>query len=469
MKKNIIKEGQYAMTQFKKFAEHISSCFSPSAIQEFSQKSKIVKRKRVFTTDHLLWLCVWQEKNMGDSSLIDMCASLWQQFGIKISPEGLNQRFNEKSTAFLKLLFHSILEKQTPDLAAIQHAYSTHFNRIRILDSTSFQLPNTFSDKYPGNGGSGKKASVKIHLEYDLTSGEFLSVHIGPGKNNDRQFLPLSGNSILPNDLCIRDLGYFKLADLANWHASSAYFLSRIKVNTTIYTLNSEETKKSLRFSSVELYQYLYKLNPGESTEILEVYLGQKRAFPSRLIIYRLTADQLKLRRKKQEKISAASGFDYKKKTITLSELNLFITNVPCSKLSLDDVSKFYSLRWQIELLFKTWKSYFKIHRAKTSKIERFDCQLYGRLISILLSTSLMFQMRQYLYNKQRKELSELKCMRMIYNKIEEIGCLIRKSANLTQLAKLLNKIFSTIDWLGTKCRRYEKPTVFNILFMPSF
>ena len=209
-------------------------------------------------------------------------------------------------------------------------------------------------------------------------------------------------------------MGYFKLADLANWHASSAYFLSRIKVNTTIYTLNAEETKKSLRFSSVELYQYLSKLNPGESTEIPEVYLGQKRAFPSRLIIYRLTAEQLKLRRKKQEKISAASGFDYKKKTITLSELNLFITNVPCSKLSLDDVSKFYSLRWQIELLFKTWKSYFKIHRAKTSKIERFDCQLYGRLISILLSTSLMFQMRQYLYMKQRKELSELKCMRMI-------------------------------------------------------
>lgn len=176
----------------------------------------------------------------------------------------------------MTLLFQHILEKQQPDLAVIKHAYSSHFRRIRLLDSTAFQLPNRFSDQYPGTGGSGKKASIKIQLEYNLSTGEFLNVHVGPGKNNDRQFLPYSRNSILPNDLCIRDLGYFKLTDLAFWHEQQAYFLTRIKANTTIFTLNPTVKNPSEQFSKVDLHAYLDTLSYGESAEIPEVYLGKK-------------------------------------------------------------------------------------------------------------------------------------------------------------------------------------------------
>ncbi|MBM7690560.1 hypothetical protein [Enterococcus ureilyticus] len=145
------------MTSFKKIAEYLSSCFTPSVIQELSHKSNLIQRKRTFTIDHLLWLFVFQEKNIGESSLTDMCASLWEKFGVRISPEGLNQRFDDHSEQFLALLFQYILEKQQPDLAVIKHAYSPHFRRIRLLDSTAFQLPNRFSDQYLGLVAVGKK------------------------------------------------------------------------------------------------------------------------------------------------------------------------------------------------------------------------------------------------------------------------------------------------------------------------
>ncbi|MFC0405337.1 IS4 family transposase [Enterococcus ureilyticus] len=217
-----------------------------------------------------------------------------------------------------------------------------------------------------------------MQLEYNLSTGEFLNVHVGPGKNNDRQFLPYSRNSILPNDLCIRDLGYFKLTDLAFWHEQQAYFLTRIKANTTIFTLNLTVKNPSEQFSQVDLHAYLDTLSYGESAEIPEVYLGKKCLSPCRLVLYRLTPEQLEVRRKKQVKVSTSLKFDYSEKTIALSEFNLFITNVPCNKLPLHDISKLYSLRWQMELIFKTWKSYFNIHRTKTSKPQRFNCQLYG-------------------------------------------------------------------------------------------
>lgn len=198
-----------------------------------------------------------------------------------------------------------------------------------MLDSTAFQLPNRFVDQYPGTGGSGKKASIKIQLEYNLSTGEFLNVQVGPGKNNNRQFLPISRNAILPNDLCSRDLGYFKLTALSVWHEQQAYFLSRIKANTTVFTLNTLEKNKSKQFSPVDLCQFLDTLNYGESTEISEVYLGKRRLFPCRLAIYRLTPEQLKIRRKKQVKISAALKFDYTEKTLALSELNFFYYYCP--------------------------------------------------------------------------------------------------------------------------------------------
>ena len=55
---------------------------------------------------------------------------------------------------------------------------------------------------------------------------------------------------------------------------------------------------------------------------------------------------------------------------------------------------KFILLRWQVEIMFKVWKSIFKISNTKNNKhikIQRFKCFLYGRLISILFSSGIVF------------------------------------------------------------------------------
>jgi hypothetical protein len=64
-------------------------------------------------------------------------------------------------------------------------------------------------------------------------------------------------------------------------------------------------------------------------------------------------------------------GIVYKERSKRLSAINVYITNVSSEAIPTDQVHAFYSLRWQIELLFKTWKSFFQIDQCKEIKQER--------------------------------------------------------------------------------------------------
>lgn len=96
------------------------------------------------------------------------------------------------------------------------------------------------STVYPGSGGSGKASGVKVQLEYDLLSGQFLHVQVAPGKQNDVNYGKEIQSTVDLQDLCIRDLGYFSLSDFDAIQQKGAYYLSRLKMNTKIYQKNAD-------------------------------------------------------------------------------------------------------------------------------------------------------------------------------------------------------------------------------------
>ncbi|AIK38015.1 transposase DDE domain protein [Bacillus pseudomycoides] len=138
------------------------------------------------------------------------------------------------------------------------------------------------------------------------------------------------------------------------------------------------------------------------------------------------------------------------------------MTNIPTEWVPKEKICDLYSLRWQIELLFKIWKSWFQIHRCKSIKQERLECHLYGQLISILLCSSTMFKMRELLLRKKQKELSEYKAMYMIKDYFLLFHQALHK--NTQELSKVLLRQFNLLQHNGRKSHRYEKKTVFDIL-----
>ncbi|MCY8956650.1 IS4 family transposase [Bacillus cereus] len=457
------------LDELQPIAEELQRHMSPHVLEHLAKEKGFVQRKSKYQAKELVALCVWLSQQVASTSLTQLCSCLEVSTGVLISPEGLNQRFNASAVQFLEQVLAKLLTQRIHSTKEIIHQYTTTFKHIRILDSTTFQLPDKFSSHYQGSGGSSHTAGVKIQLEYDLLSGKFLHVYVGEGRENDKTFGSTSLQTIQPKDLYIRDLGYFDLHDLQNIHDKEAYYVSRLKLNSRIYRKNDKPeyfqngtVKKGTLYIQLDMEELMNQLTPGQTTEISEAYIGQYQKLPARVIIHRLTKEQTEKRLKEQAKKEKKKGITYKERSKRLSGINVYITNLSAENVPTEHIHDLYSLRWQIEILFKTWKSFFQIDKCKEIKKERLECHLYGQLISILLCSSMMFKMRQLLLDKKKKELSEYKSIYMIKNYYLLFYEGLQQGIH--ELLKVLLRLFYLLEKNGRKSHRYEKKTVFDIL-----
>ncbi|PFQ78242.1 IS4 family transposase [Bacillus thuringiensis] len=431
------------------FAEELYQYFTPSFLEELAKELDFVQRKRKFSGHDLATICVWVSQRISSDSLVRLCSQLHTATGTLISPEGLNKRFNKKAVCFLKHVFSALLKNKVCETSLILSSSIAYFQRIRILDATIFQVPKHLASVYPGSGGCAQTAGIKIQLEYDLHSGQFLNFQVEPGKNNDKTFGTECLSTLRPGDLCIRDLGYYSLDDLDQMDQRGVYYISRLKLNNRVYI-------------KVDLEHIMDTLKPGQVYEIKDAYIGKDKKLFTRVIMYRLTEKQLRERMKKQVYTENKKGITYSEKSKRLAGMNLYVTNIPWEVIPMEQIRDFYSLRWQVEIIFKTWKSLFQIHHWQNIKQERLECHVYGKLIAIFLCSSTMFKMRQLILQKKKRELSEYKAIGMIQDHLYILYQAIQQSTQ--EITKILILLFHLLQKNGRKSHRYEKKTVFDIM-----
>jgi len=312
-------------------------------------------------------------------SLNDLSVQLHKRYGIGISKQSIDKRFNSMAVDFFTKVLESVININIESNLEFDF---TNYQSVKIKDSTSFQLPENMKDKYPGSGGAASKAAIRIQFEYDLKNKNILDLSIHAFTKQDTTNAKETLKTIKPDELIIRDLGYIIIDVLRQIVALGAYYLNRLPANVVVFEM------KQGKLVELDFTKLLKMLRRNGIQRIdKEVYIGRGEKFKTRIIIELIPDKIYKQRLRKANKTAKSKGSMISKKRKTRLALNLFITNtdIPASQ-----VRQLYTLRWQIELMFKIWKSIGEIDKVKKMKIERFEVSLIAKLIWIALNWKIM-------------------------------------------------------------------------------
>jgi hypothetical protein len=70
---------------------------------------------------------------------------------------------------------------------------------------------------------------------------------------------------------------------------------------------------------------------------------------------------------------------------LTLADWTIQVTNVPAEQLTVAEAMIVGRVRWQIELLFKLWKSHGKIDEWRSAKPWRVLTEIYAKLLAMVI------------------------------------------------------------------------------------
>ncbi len=346
---------------------------------------------------------MFSEIGQNQQSLLDLKQDFYQHLNCDISRTAIHKRFNINTVSFLKeLLFHQLslhlfdnCEKQD-DLKV--------FKRINIKDSTKFILPKALSSSYPGFGGFNKTSGLmNIQYEYDIKSGNWLSLELTKATRNDQQDSKETINDIQQGDLIVRDLGYVTFTFMKAAIKNHAFFLNRLPKNMCVFE-RVENNFTEINWNKID------KVIKGQNQLDITVYIGRKEKLPVRLYVEKVPKQVYEQRIRKANKSGKSNNHRLSKEYKTRCKYNLFITNASQEILPTNLIADIYKLRWQIEIIFKTWKSVLSIHKTKKMNKERFESQLLAKMLWILLNWKLLQVANKYIQtNKSDKGCSYIK------------------------------------------------------------
>ncbi len=118
----------------------------------------------------------------------------------------------------------------------------------------------------------------------------------------------------------------------------------------------------------------------------MPVVLGEKERLSCRLIAVRVPPEVAARRRQQAREKARDHGRQASQEYLDLLEWTIFVTNCAPELLSWKEVVVLYRARWQIELLFKLWKSHNRLaQRELDASHQRQMAVLYAKLIGVIV------------------------------------------------------------------------------------
>ena len=295
--------------------------------------------------------------------------------GIDITAQGLDERLGSTAAECLRLVLQAavgtLVQADRVDLPVWQR-----FKGVYVQDSSSIALPAALTDVWAGCGGGHHPgdgaAAVKVQVPWELTTGQLSALQLQPGRIPDQKATPML-LGLPAGAVCLTDLGYFCLERLASQAATGVYWLTRLKA------------RQRLTFDGqLRVLADWLPAQPGPTLE-RAVSLGVQPHLACRLLAMRVAPPVARQRRRQLRAEARRKGVTVSQERLRLADWEIFITNLSPEQLSLAEAWQLVHVRWQIEVLFKLWKSQGQVDAWRSAKPWRILCEVYAKLIGQLV------------------------------------------------------------------------------------
>jgi hypothetical protein len=273
--------------------------------------------------------------------------------GTPISNQGLEQRFTPPAAHFIQRVLERMVETVILEAHPSRIPLLARFNGVYLRDSTVIMLPSSLQEEWRGNGGqSGANAALKLQVNFNYATGQLQGPVLCDGRSQDHSS-PYQSQTLPPGALHLADLGYFSLARFAADERQQVYWISRLKFGTVI----ADEAGQR-----IDLLRMLQNRAAPEWEQ--PILLGARHRLACRLLVQRVPQEVAEQRRRRLREAARIQGQTVSAQRLVLADWTVVVTNVPVAKLALREALLLLGVRWQVELLFKLWKSHQQIDKS---------------------------------------------------------------------------------------------------------
>ena len=343
--------------------QQITKVLSELNINKIGKKVNFCSRKRLIKPFELVMSLITA---LGDKS-VDTVADLHRYF-VKLTETDVqykpfhNQLSKPEFVDLIKAIIKIVMDEWQRQVLGTELELSD-FKGIVLQDGSSFAVHDSLHETFKGRFTKISPAAIEVHVSWDVLQGYPEQVSVSADSKAEYDFLPKANT--LKDKLFLADRGYFKLSYLDDIAQSNGSYIVRAKttVNPKVIAGFNRNGRPLKRFKD-------------KKQKVVKKYIRQSG------IVDMDVEGKTKYR-------LIASWPEGKAEPIYWS------TNLDRKQFSAEAIIKLYQLRWQIELLFKEWKSYCNLQKFNTRKSTMMEGLVWVSLLSLLVKRRIGFSVQR--------------------------------------------------------------------------
>jgi hypothetical protein len=259
-----------------------------------------------------------------------------------------------------EVVAHLLKELMVEALRPVPHGVLRIFNDIWIQDGSSFAVNDALASLFPGRHATISPAAVELHATMSLWSDQPVALAVAADTQGERDFLPPP--ELLTGTLLIADRGYQSVDYCRDVDRHHGFVLIRHQTTINPAIVQGAVNGKSVRITRSTRLHDLVRRHRGQTLDVDAQWqgIGQPHRPDTRLRVVMYWNPERR---------------DYM----------ALVTNLDRVAFPPHVVYQLYRLRWQIELLFKEWKSYCNLHRFGTTKAPIAEGFMWAGLAACIL------------------------------------------------------------------------------------